>query len=201
MELVSITYNCIRHVIKYSLLLEDQRKIIFKLRRDTLFDVLPLQLFETKLVDLYNKLMPKVGEEALKKAEKQITLYYINKCWAEYLDYVSYLKESIHLVNVGNKQPLYEFNKIIIEAFENFKDELKNDIKNTLKTVSITKDGVDMDKQGLKAPASTWTYLINDGIEQVGILPLSNNAGAAASSPYMILFYGILDRFFNKKKI
>ncbi len=190
-----------KNLIKYSLLLEDQRKIIFKLRRDTLFDVLPLQLFETKLVDLYNKLMPKVGEEALKKAEKQITLYYINKCWAEYLDYVSYLKESIHLVNVGNKQPLYEFNKIIIEAFENFKDELKNDIKNTLKTVSITKDGVDMDKQGLKAPASTWTYLINDGIEQVGILPLSNNAGAAASSPYMILFYGILDRFFNKKKI
>ena len=189
-----------KNLVKYSLLLEDQRKIIYNLRRDTLFDALPIQLFKTKLVELYNKLMPKVGEEALKKAEKQITLYYINKCWAEYLDYISYLKESIHLVNVANKQPLYEFNKIIIRAFDYFYNELKEEIINTLNTVSITKDGVDMDKQGLKAPASTWTYLINDSAEQVGILPFSSNAGAAALSPHMVLFYGILNCFFVRKR-
>lgn len=189
-----------KNLVKYSLLLEDQRKIMYKLRRDTLFDELPLQLFKTELPELYNKFIPEVGAEALRKAEKQITLYYINRCWSEYLDYTDYLKESIHLVNVANKQPLYEFNKAIVKAFDCFCNDLKGEIINTLKKVSITKDGVDMDKQGLKAPASTWTYLINDDLEQVGILPLSNNAGAAALSPHMILGYGIVNLFFVKKR-
>jgi preprotein translocase subunit SecA len=59
-----------KNLIKYSLLLEDQRKIISKLRIDTLFDLQPFQLLETRLKDLYINLLPVVGEHALRKAEK-----------------------------------------------------------------------------------------------------------------------------------
>ena len=189
-----------KNLTKYSLLLEDQRKIIYKIRQDTLFDMLPLQLFYTRLTEKYKELLPKVGVEALKKAEKQITLYYINKCWAEYLDYISYVKESIHLVNVGNKQPLYEFNRNIIEAFDNFNNDLNNEIINSLNAVNISKDGIDMDKEGLKVPTSTWTYLINDSAESVGILSICNNTCAAALSFPMVLLYGIISRFLAKMK-
>lgn len=189
-----------KNLIKYSLLFEDQRKLIYKLRRDTLFNLQPLELFRIRLSQKYNKLLLEVGEEGLKKAEKQITLYYINKCWAEYLDYISYLKESIHLVNAGNKQPLFEFNKTIIESFEVFDKDLKDEIINTLRSVEITKDGVDVKKEGLKVPTSTWTYLINDSAENVGILPICSNAGAAALSFYMVLLYGVINRFFVKSE-
>ncbi|WP_010247252.1 accessory Sec system translocase SecA2 [Acetivibrio cellulolyticus] len=189
-----------KNLVKYSLLLEDQRRIIYNLRRDALFDLLQLQLFKTRLKELYNKLLPQVGEEALVKAEKQVTLYYINKSWAEYLDYISYLKESIHLVNVGNKQPIHEFNRTIIEAFDNFTNDLKDEITSTLKAVNISKEGIDMDKEGLKAPTSTWTYLINDSAEQVGILPLCSNAGVAALNFPLLLVYGIFNRFYAKVK-
>lgn len=189
-----------KNLLKYSLLFEDQRKLIHKLRRDTLFNLHPLELFRSRLPHKYNKLLLEVGEKGVEQAEKQITLYYINKCWAEYLDYICYLKESIHLVNVGNKQPLFEFNKTIIESFEVFYKDLKDEIINTLKSAEITKDGVDMNKEGLKVPTSTWTYLINDSAENVGILPICSNTGAAALSFYMVLLFGIINRFFVKRE-
>lgn len=160
----------------------------------------PLDLLRNRLPQKYNKLILEVGEEGVQKAEKQITLYYINKCWAEYLDYISHLKESVHLVNIGGKQPLFEFNKTIIESFEVFDKYLKDEIINTLKSAEITKDGVDMNKEGLKAPTSTWTYLINDSAENVGILPICSNAGAAALSFYIVLLYGIINRFLVKSE-
>lgn len=189
-----------KNLIKYSLLLEDQRKIVCNLRMDTLLDLQPFQLFRTRLKELYNDLLPVVGEHALRKAEKQVTLYCINKCWSEYLDYISYLKESIHLVNVGNKQPIDEYNRIIIDAFQNFTMDLKDEITDILKNTTITKDGIDIDKEGLKPPTSTWTYLINDSSEQIGILPICSNVSAAALNLPLVLTYGIINRFFIKKK-
>lgn len=116
------------------------------------------------------------------------------------MDYISYIKESIHLVNVGNKQPLDEFNKIIIEAFHNFTMDLEDEISNILKNANITKDGIDMDKEGLKSPSSTWTYLINDSAEQVGFSPICSNVSLSALNLPLVLIYGIIDRFFVKKK-
>ncbi len=104
------------------------------------------------------------------------------------------------MVNIVNKQPLFEFNKTIIESFEVFDKDLKDEIINTLKSAEITKDGVDMNKEGLKAPTPTWTYLINDSAENVGILPICSNAGDAALSFYMILLYGIINRFLVKSE-
>jgi preprotein translocase subunit SecA len=56
-----------------------------------------------------------VGEKVLWKVEKQITLFYINKCWAEYLDHIADIWEGLHLAVIGKKDPLYEFLKSAIE--------------------------------------------------------------------------------------
>jgi preprotein translocase subunit SecA len=32
----------------------------------------------------------------------------------------------------------------------------------TFRSAEITEQGIDLDKEGLRGPASTWTYLIND---------------------------------------
>ena len=63
-------------------------------------------------------LLPIVGKSALLKAEWQCLLHFIVSCWTEYLDFLSYTRESIHLVNIAGKIPISEFNKTAIDGFE-----------------------------------------------------------------------------------
>ena len=39
---------------------------------------------------------------------------------------------------------------------------IDSEIVKTFESVEITRDGIDLEKEGLKGPSSTWTYLIND---------------------------------------
>ena len=32
----------------------------------------------------------------------------------------------------------------------------------TMRTATFTKDGINLEQEGLKAPSSTWTFMIND---------------------------------------
>ena len=96
------------------------------------------------------------------------------------MDYISYIRESIHLVNLAGKIPIDEFNKTAVLAFEKLKSEIFEEIEKALSSLEITKDGIDMSRAGLRVPSSTWTYLINDRPEQVGINPMSRNPIAAA---------------------
>ncbi|MCX8128812.1 MAG: accessory Sec system translocase SecA2 [Clostridia bacterium] len=163
---------------KYSSIMEKQRQSVYEWRQGVLCDRVYTGLMPDLLQERYQLLLERVGEQPLRKAEKQVTLFYINKCWADYLDYMSYIRESIHLVNVAGKTPVHEFNKISVESFRNFQQDIVNEIAGKLAVAEITEDGVDMDKEGLKAPTSTWTYLINDSPEQVGINPALNVSAA-----------------------
>ncbi len=110
----------------------------------------------------YSDLRSIVGEEVLQRVEKQITLFYIDNCWAEYLAHIAHIREGIHLFSVSGQNPLDEFHKIIAKAFQNLIQAINDEIIKTSESAEITKDGIDMEKEGLKSPSSTWTYLIND---------------------------------------
>lgn len=75
---------------KYGFIIEQQRRIIHNRRLDVLMDRIPLKLLESKAPERYAGLRSQVGGQVLKTAEKQLVLYYIGKCWAEYLDYIAY---------------------------------------------------------------------------------------------------------------
>jgi len=160
-----------RTLQKYNVLMERQRRMIFSQRSEVLFGRLP-GLFRAYLPERYENLLPVVGEPALLKAEWQVLLHFINSCWTEYLDYLSYTRESIHLVNIAGKIPISEFNKIAIEGYEKLLHNISRETLAVLEKSEITRDGIDMEKEGLKAPSSTWTYLIDDTPEQLGIMPV-----------------------------
>lgn len=160
-----------RTLQKYNILMERQRQMIFSRRNEILFGRLP-GLFKTHLAERYESLMPVVGEAALLKAERQVLLHFMNTCWTEYLDYLFYIRESIHLVNMAGKIPLTEFNRIAIEGYEKLLGDIRQETIAVLERAEITGDGIDMEKEGLKAPSSTWTYLVDDSPEQLGIIPV-----------------------------
>jgi len=185
---------------KYNGILEQQRRIIFSRRLDVLEDRVPLELMITRLGERYNMLGQLVGEAALKNAEKQVTLYFINNCWADYIDYISYIRESIHLTNLAGKNPVDEFNRLAVEAFEKLLEDIEDSIVKTLSHAEITAEGVDMVKEGLEVPSSTWTYLVDDGMEQLGLNALCRNPMFAAFQLPLYMALLLTNRYIRKKE-
>ncbi|WP_425448515.1 accessory Sec system translocase SecA2 [Dethiothermospora halolimnae] len=151
-----------RQLWKYSNIIEEQRKIIHKKRQDILLDNEIPTFLALRAKKRYDEILKKQGKKLLEKIQKQITLYYINKSWEDYLDYIEYVKEGIHLVSIGKIDPLDEFHKRAIEAFDNMLDTLEDQIVEKFNDVEISENGIDIDKEGLKGPSSTWTYLMDD---------------------------------------
>ncbi|TKJ34288.1 MAG: accessory Sec system translocase SecA2 [Planctomycetes bacterium B3_Pla] len=151
-----------RTLWNYSFVIEEQRRIIQQRRQDILQDKLALDLLSQKAPDCFTKLRAAVSEEILQNVEKQITLFHIDKCWADYLDQVGHIRDGIHLFGAGGHNPLDEFHKIVAEAFYSLTLRIDDEIVETFNSARITEDGIDMTGEGLVRPTSTWTYLIND---------------------------------------
>jgi preprotein translocase subunit SecA len=148
---------------------------------DILLNRVQTNILQKGLPEKYSRLLPLAGAESLARAEKQVVLYMINQCWMDYLDYLSYIRESIHLVNFAKEVPIFEYNKRVVAAFEQFGIDLQEEIIKALADASITKEGVDLGGKDLAAPGATWTYMVDDK-------PLENNIQSVLLNPMAMIF-------------
>lgn len=146
----------------YSHLVEQQRRTLQDWRMNVLTGVAELQLCATQLPERYAELLTHVSPATLQEAERQITLYHLDQAWAEHLALVNDLREWVHLVGLGRQDPLVEFRNHITDAFRQLREQIETRIVETFATGKITPDGLNLDDAGLRGPAATWTYLIND---------------------------------------
>ena len=102
------------------------------------------------------------GETPVSPSEQRVRLYYIDKFWADHLAFVSYIREGIHLMSIVNCNPIDEFHAQIIQAYEQMPDKINRESANMLVKLGGSNDPANWEKFGLKSPASTWTYTIND---------------------------------------
>lgn len=158
----SQTFEIRRTLWKYSSVLEDQRGKIQRRRQECLSSRVPLGLLEARAPERHAELRRSVGREVLQDVERQITLAHIDRCWAGHLAQVAEIRENIHLVVLGWQDPLDEFHKQVGRAFGGLLDSIDAGIVGTFHSAHITPSGVSLDREGLRGPASTWTYLIND---------------------------------------
>lgn len=117
---------------KYSTIIDQQREIITTERNKILFD------------------------EDMPDAKRQLYLYFINKHWIDYLDYMSYLREGIHLSLIGGRNPLDIFHMAAIDSFDEMKEKINADVESNS----------DLQQSGLSRPVYTMTYLVNDNMDQ-----------------------------------
>ena len=151
-----------RTLRKYSYCLERQRRAMHEHRQRLMRgDDSPGLLRDGDPV-LFEKLTAEFGDELIQKAERQITLCQIDRCWSEHLSHAAEVREGIHLVSIGGLNAFDEFNRQINAAFREYSMHVEQEVLATLRTVEITADGVDLKKEGLLGPSSTWTYMIND---------------------------------------
>lgn len=123
----------------YSDMVEDQRRILYKERLEILKGVRPMS-----------------------PSEQRVRLFYIDEFWADHLAYVSYLRESIHLESLASRNPIDEFHAQITEAYEQISAKINHETANMLVRLGGSNDPAVWENLGLKSPASTRTYIIND---------------------------------------
>lgn len=190
---------------KYSILVEKQRKIIQERRQEILIDRSDLGFLEGKTPERYSELKSLMGKDRIQSIEKTITLFQIDRCWAEHLAMIADVREGIHLASVGGKSPVQEFHKIADTEFHRLEQKIDDAILHTFLSLPVSEKGIDLDKEGIRGPSSTWTYLITDnqfGL-WVGLLQGSNiGATAVAAAVYgpLFLLLGFVQRFYRKKK-
>ncbi len=147
---------------RYSYVIEQQRRIVHARRQEVLTGRARASLLAQRASDRYQQLHAAVGPEVLEQVERQVTLFHIDRCWTDYLDYVAHVREGIHLTTPADRSPLDEYHMTVGRAFRHLLETIDNSIVETFRSAEITADGIDMEKEGLKGPSSTWTYLIND---------------------------------------
>jgi preprotein translocase subunit SecA len=147
---------------KYSYVIERQRYIVHTRRQNLLTGKTPGSLLQERVPERYQRLLSQFGPAVLDRVERQLTLFHIDRCWAEYLDYVAHIRAGIHLMTPVDRSPLDEFHVTVGKAFQDLMASIDNSIVETFVSAEVTANGIDMEKAGLKGPTSTWTYLIND---------------------------------------
>jgi preprotein translocase subunit SecA len=74
------------------------------------------------------------------------------------------VRDEVHLVQLSGKDPFTEFFKTAAAAYEALLSRIDDTIVELFERIEITADGVDWEREGLRGPSSTWTYLVNDNV-------------------------------------
>ncbi|NOY96723.1 MAG: hypothetical protein GXO81_10205 [Chlorobi bacterium] len=95
------------------------------------------------------------------KKLKEVILFQHDKYWSMHLDFLSEIKEGIHLLRIGGQNPLREFQKKADRNFQEICAEMDMGIQHKINCVLKNQD-MELANLGIKKPSSTWTYITND---------------------------------------
>ena len=164
-----------------------------------LFDRLPVRPFAAADPERYAERCAQLGEDAVHRAERQATLFHLDRRWSEHLGAIADLREGIYLLRVAGEDPLTRFVQRAVESFHEMEERIDDDVLRTLRTATLTGDGIDLEKEGLLGPSATWTYLVDDDPfrDQLGIQLAGDTGMAAAVAAYagpLLILWGFLRR-------
>jgi len=152
-----------KRLLSYWQILEHQRGELQTWRQEVL-EGEPQNLLAERSPARWTQLCSAYSEELLQEIERRITLVTIDRCWSDHIAEMQAVRDEIHLVQLGGQDPFAEFYRAAKAGVEALLERIDETIVETFERVEITADGVDWDREGLRGPSSTWTYLINDNI-------------------------------------
>ena len=169
---------------EYSKFTEKQR-IIFQNERQHF-------LFHNQL-SLFNEL------QQINSDIKDQVLMTFDKLWANHLQFITELKDGIHLVRLGGRNPLSFFHEQTDRHFEEIRRQLHSEILAIINSRHSKMKTTDLEK-----PSSTWTYIISDNPfgNQLGIM-LGDNANIGMQVDFLsapLLFIAALISKIRQRK-
>jgi len=158
-----------KNITNYSMILERHRLDIYEVRNKILIGKNKKEIMKENLPIRYEELYKTIGEDVINKAETQILLYLIGKYWTEYLENAAYLRQTINIVNIGHKNPVAEYDTILDSNYRIMLDGILEEAIQILAEIRIGENGIDMEAEGMRAPSSTLTFLLDDSAEALGV--------------------------------
>lgn len=102
---------------------------------DRLFDT-DAELFEQALVkeanEAYDEKEFGFTTEVMRKVERDVYLQILDNLWMQHLENMSHLREGIHWISVGQRDPLVEYRRQGQRLFEEMQGSLRHDVLRTL---------------------------------------------------------------------
>ncbi|MDU3176228.1 MAG: accessory Sec system translocase SecA2, partial [Corynebacterium striatum] len=100
--------------------------------------------------------------EVKEKAAREIMLYHLDLAWADHLELMDDVRESIHLRAIARETPIDEYHRIAVREFKELAQRAVEESVATFKSVDIDEKGAHMEDLGLARPSATWTYMVSD---------------------------------------
>jgi preprotein translocase subunit SecA len=152
-----VNHELHRNTWRYSVVIEQQRKALAE-RRERLLtsEVAALMLLE-RCPDKARAL----DEDLLSRAARSIALFHLDRLWAEHLAELSEVREGVHLRALGRLDPLDEFHRAAVPAFNRLVPEIEARTVATFEETEIDEAWRPAEAD-LVRPSATWTYLVHD---------------------------------------
>jgi preprotein translocase subunit SecA len=97
---------------------------------DRLFNV-EASKFEKELaaagLEIYNDKKEQFGEAVMQKVERDIYLQVLDNLWMQHLENMDHLREGIHWISVGQRDPLVEYRRQGQHLFEKMQQDLRRE--------------------------------------------------------------------------
>ncbi|SDZ53938.1 protein translocase subunit secA [Asanoa ishikariensis] len=149
-----------RNTWRYSVVIEQQRKALSERRERVLTSDVAAEMLKKREPEKAEELV-ELDEELLPRVARSIALYHIDRLWAEHLAELSEVREGVHLRALGRLDPLDEFHRAAVPAFNALVPAIEERTVETFDENEFDADWAPDDKT-LVRPSATWTYLVHD---------------------------------------
>jgi preprotein translocase subunit SecA len=158
-----------RLLFKYSNVVEHQRQELQQLREPLLAGPPKPSLLREEAPERWRALVDRHGEEAVAEAERLLALRLLDRAWSEQLATVAAIREGIHLEAAATvttfgstRDPLPIFHRKVGDAWGEALDRWNERWCEAAARLELDEQGRLVEEPALRAPASTWVYVIND---------------------------------------
>jgi preprotein translocase subunit SecA len=194
-----------RTLARYSHVVEEQHRRLEERRRAILVGEDVSDVWESAS-EPRAALVAATGEDAVCKAERLVTLACMDRAWRDHLALCADLREGVHLARLGGQDPLTLFTSEAIRAFARIEDAIDEAVLTALAAVRVVGGEIDLTGTGMKAPTSTWTYLVNDDPFKNRIGALLTGPGGVTIAMYsaavlmpLLILWGLVDRLMRRR--
>jgi len=141
-----MNFDARHHVLEYDDVMNKHREVFYKRRDDILTRFKENNLRENILNILknsgfsqedYQKREQEIGEQDIRRVEKDLCLKVLDTYWIEHLDSMSHLRDSVRLRAFGQQDPLIEYKREGHRMFKEMLQKIDSTIANALMKAEI----------------------------------------------------------------
>lgn len=142
-------------LVRYDRMLEGQRRTVHRRRREVLLGEAE-SLLKAERPQRHLELEAQLGEEALGRLERDVTLAAIDEGWSDHLEEVALVREDVAWVSLS-RVPLHEFQERLARMGVELMDRIDEAVLEALSAAGVAAGGSRGGGTG-----ATWTYQTSD---------------------------------------